>query len=203
MSSKSNRKTKKPQRATDPARRDFAVASKLVNSTMGLNRSYMRRVCAVNTVVTNGSGVIVNQDIASSASITSFPDWSALTGLYTQYRAVAVRVTLMPYFPVNTTSTVVPATVLAAPWRGGLRPTSLTQFLESSNVQKLSGYKQYELLTHFEGDNDAHLWTQTTGAISASESFGIAIVGQSVGATASTNVWNLLVEWLVEFRVAG
>jgi hypothetical protein len=175
----------------------------MVNSTMGLNRSLMRRICAVNTVTTNGSGVVPYQLLALSATISSFSDFASLAALYTQYRAVACRVTLMPYFPVNTTSVVVPATCIAVPFRGGLAPSSLTQFLESANCSILSGYKKHVLTTHFEGDNDAHLWTQTTGAISATEAFGLCIIGQSVGATASTNVWNLLVEWLVEFRVSG
>lgn len=186
-----------------PQKRDFDLAAKMVNATMGLNRSYMRRVCSISTITTNGSGVLPYQVVTGSSQISGFSDFSSLAALYTQYRAVAVRVTLMPYFPVNTTSVVVPATVICCPYRGGLAPSSLAQFLESSNRFLLSGYKQYELTTHYEGDNDAHLWTQTTAAIGATEAFGLALIGQSVGATASTNVWNVMAEWLVEFRIAG
>ncbi len=193
----------KRSKGKNPQKRDFIAASRMLNSTMGINRSLMRRVCALNTITTNGSGVIPYQLLASSATISSFSDFASLAALYTQYRAVACRVTLMPYFPVNTTSVVVPATCIAVPFRGGLAPSSITQFLESSNPVILSGYKKAVLTTHYEGDNDAHLWTQTTAAIPATEAFGLCIIGQSVGATATTNVWNLLVEWLVEFRVTG
>ncbi len=200
---KQSSKSKKPQRVADPQKRDFSLAVRSLQSTMGLGRTYLRRICAINTVTTNASGVVVLQNLASSASISSFSDFSSLAALYTAYRAKAVRVTLLPYFPVNTTAVVVPATVIAAPWRGGLSPSSLTQHLESVNCTIMSGYKSYVLTNFYEGDEDAHLWTQTTAAIAATDSFGISCVGQSVGATASTNVWNLMVEWLVEFRMAG
>ncbi len=199
----SNKNADRKPKVANPQKRDFDLANRMINATMGLGRSYMRRLCAVNVLTTNGSGVLPFQYLADSTQISSLADFSATAALYTQYRAVAVRVTLMPYFPVNTTGVVVPATVIAAPFRGGLAPASLVQFMESTDRTIMSGYKQYVLTTHFQGDNDAHLWTQTTAAISATESYGLVILGQSVGATANTNVWNLLVEWLVEFRVSG
>lgn len=160
-----------------------------------------------SSLSTNGSGVVPLTTLANSASITSCPDWASLATLYTAYRCHAIRVELIPYYPVpvynGTVIVTVPSLICVFPWMSNNVPTTLGQALDVVGCRTKSGYERLLISNTYKGDPDAHLWTATTGAIGGGEQFGISCIGTSTACTASNFVWKILVNYLVEFRMVG
>jgi hypothetical protein len=169
----------------------------------GMQQTVFRRLANAVTIGTNGAGVVALATLASSVNVNAYPDFSSFASLYTSYRVHAIKCTFYPVLRVNTTAVNAPAYLVVAPFRGGLAPTTIQQLQESPDAVSLSGYARGKAMVNFIGDNDAHLWTPTSGAVTASESFGLVIAGSSVLATASTNTFYVFIEAVLEFRVSG
>lgn len=177
--------------------RDFKLAS-------SVNRIFSKRIVGTNVVTSNGSGLIVATTMASSNSVTSVGDFGSVAAIYSNYRVKAMRLTAKPFYKVNTTAVVVSPMIAVIPFRSGLVPTTFANFTESSECRYCSGYEGYVFETSNKGYPDGKLWHPTNAVISSADSYGIAVMGQNyVAGTASTNVWYLSVEYLIEFSVEG
>ncbi len=195
------KKTKKP--SSEKARVERMYKSLHVDK-----RIYRRWMAGAEaTISTTAGGVIALTTLGNAASISAVSDFSSVAALYTAYRCKAIRVQLFPNFPVpvwDGTAARFPPTVVAVfPWQANTVPTTFAQAQDVTGVQMVSGYKGCVAVNTFQGDNDAHLWTGTASAIGGNEQFGISIIGTTSTAAASVVIYRVLVDYLVEFRMAG
>lgn len=168
-------------------------------------RIITRRVCgAVVNLSTNAGGLLVAATLISSSGASSSSDFGSLAALFTSYRVKALKVTLMPFYPVpyfnGVGTVVVPATVACSEFRGGLGGATYQAIADGSKCRYLSGYKSFTLTADYSKDNDAQLWTPTTAAVGATESYGLLVCGQATAASVNTLVWAVNPEYLIEFR---
>lgn len=179
--------------------REFAMAASAL-------RHFTKRIVSTGTIASNGSGFVAASTMASTNSVTALGDFSAIAGIYSNYRVRAIRVTANPFYPNPTYSgaaiyTVTPV-LCVVPFRSGLVPTTFAGFIESSEAKLASGYKGGVFSTSNKGYPDGQLWHPTNAVIASADSFGLAVMGQSgVAGTASINVWALVIEYLCEFTV--
>ncbi len=159
------------------------------------------------SIATSAGGVVALTTLANAALISSTSDFASIAVLYTAYRCKAIRVDLFPYLtaPVYNGAgvTIMPTVVAMYPWTSNSVPTTFQQALDVTGLKLMSGYKGGTISTTWRGDPDAHLWTGTGSAIGSSEQFGISCVGTALATTASTTVWRVVPQYLVQFRMAG
>jgi len=201
MQRRKNKNTRSKQNTSAETSNDL----RLMKSLGAQTRVVTRRICGPpSTVSTNAGGLLVVTTLAGSQGASGAADFAQLAGLFTSYRVRAMRVQLRPFYPVpfynGVGTVVVPASIAAGFFQGGLGGATYQSLSDSAKPRFLSGYKQHDLTINYEGDNDAHLWTPTTAAISATEAFGIIICGQATAASVNTLVWHFCVEYAVEFK---
>ncbi len=159
------------------------------------------------SIATGAGGTVALTTVANAATISGLSDFSSLANLYTAYRCKAIRARAFPYLPVpvytGAAVTTMPAVVAIYPWTTNNVPTTFAQAQDVSGVIMASGYKGWTCMNSWKGDPDAHLWTATGSAIGSNEQFGISCVGTALASTATTTVYRVLVDYLVEFRMAG
>ncbi len=155
---------------------------------------------------TSVAGIVPATGLCSSNTATATPDWASATAMWSSFRVHRIKLEWLPAFPVNTTAITVPASLYLIPFYGGVVPTTLAGFADSSGVRMVSGYRGGTFTVDFltmAKDGDSHLWTPTNTTIPTPEQYGIAVMGQSTASTASTLVWKYSV-WLdVELKVNG
>jgi hypothetical protein len=182
-------------------RRDLRAFGK-VNAS---ERIVTRRICAAATnISTTAGGLLLATTLASSSAASAASDFASYAALFTSYRVKAVKTTLLPYFPVplfnGVGTVVVPPSIASSEFRGGLGGATYQSIADGAKSRFLSGYKSYALTADYSKDNDAQLWTPTTSAIPAAESYGILAMGTATAATANTAIWVANPEYLIEFR---
>ncbi len=159
------------------------------------------------TISTSAGGVVALTTLANAALISSSADFASLAALYTAYRCKAISVQLLPLLPAPVYNGAAiqtqPSAIAVYPWTSNTVPTTFAQALDVTGVKVLSGYKGGFLRTTYAGDPDAHLWTGTGSAIGSNEQFGVSCIGTSTTSTASSGVWKVIPQYLVEFRMAG
>ncbi len=212
MSNKHQQGSRKPssKRALAPSNkgshsksRDYASVLTLVDRLSSIQPAFFRRLVTAAIITTNGSGVLPVTLLCNTATVTGYPDFSSVVQLYQQYRVHAFKATFFPFQKVNTTALTSPAYAAVAPFRGGLTPAGLGTLVASPDCLHIGGYNSGIATVSFVGDNDAHLWTPTNAAVSATEDYGLYLCGTSVAASANTNVWYVLIEAVIEFRTTG
>ncbi len=160
-----------------------------------------------STISTSAGGVVALTTLANAALISSTSDFASVAALYTNYRCRAIRVDLFPVVttPVYTGAAVqtAPPVVCVFPSFANTVPTTFQQALDGAGMKLMSGYKGGTIMTSWRGDPDAHLWTGTGSAIGSNEQFLISIVGSAATSTASTAVFRVVPQYLVEFRITG
>ncbi len=112
----------------------------------------------------------------------------------------------LPAFPVNTTAVTVPALIYLCPFFGGVAPTTIAGFGDSSGLRLVSGYEKGKATVDFltlNLDADSHLWTPTNTTVPTSEQFGLVCMGSATASTVSTLVWKFCVFLEVEFKIAA
>jgi len=158
-------------------------------------------------ISTSAGGVVALATIANAASISTAADFASVAALYTAYRCRAIRAQLLAFNPVPyyTGAAVfnAPPAIAVFPWQSNTVPTTFAQACDVTGVKIVSGYKSVTVTNSYKGDPDAHLWTGTGAAIGSNEQFGISCVGSATPSTASSSVWKVIPQYLVEFRMAG
>ncbi len=185
-----------------------AAVEKLYKTLHVDKRIYSRWIAGPEqTISTSVGGTVALTTMANAASISSAPDFASLAVVYTAYRCKAMRVQVFPFYsaPVYTGAAVnIPPAILAIfPWTSNSVPTTFAQAQDVTGVHMMSGFKGAVVVNSYRGDPDAHLWTGTGAAIGSGEQFGISCIGTAATSTASLPVFRVLVDYLVEFRMAG
>lgn len=168
----------------------------------------VRRVMCLadQSLSTSVAGIIAATGLCSSNTATVTPDWTSATAMWSSFRVHRIKIQWEPAYPVNTTAITVPAALWMIPFYGGVVPTTIAGFADSSGVRQVSGYRGGTMTVDFltmAKDGDSHLWTPTNTTIPTSEQYGLAVMGSATASTASTLVWKYSV-WLdVELKVNG
>ncbi len=189
-------------------RSEDANVSRMYRELHGEKIIYRRWMSGtVTTVSTGAGGVVALTTLANAASAQASPDFSSLAALYTAYRVRAIRVEVFPILTApgwNGASLAIrPAVIACFPWTSNTVPTTYQQALDVTGLKLVSGYSRGVIQTSYKGDPDAHLWTGTGSAIGSSEQFGISCIGTSTTAENNATVWNVVPQYLVEFRMTG
>lgn len=192
---------RKGKSAVRDVRYDIAQIDRLAAKSS----TFLRRMgLAPSYISTSAGGVIGAGTLLSTGSVNSAPDFASCTGLYQVYRVRAVEVQVLPFYPVATSTVVVPALIAVAPYQNGAPPTSLQGMIDATGSIMCSGYRGYKFAADFRRDPNAHLWTPVTSGIATTSQFGIALCGQTAPtSTASTPVWAVVAWAVVEFQTAS
>ncbi len=200
-----NSRKGKPSRKNMSEPAEVAKLYRQVHQTKIVYRRWLAG--AESTISTSAGGVVALATLANAALISSTPDFSSLAALYTAYRCKAIRVQLLPILPAPSYNGAAlqtsPSGIVVFPWTSNTVPTTFQQALDVTGAKVMSGYKGGVISTTYRGDPDAHLWTGTSGAITGNEQFGISCLGTATTSTASSGVWKVIPNYLVEFRMAG
>jgi len=199
--SKSSSTTRKNQSSRQETRKDILVIDRLGAQS----RIVTRRLCGPPSVLsTNAGGLLTVATLMGTTGASGAADFAQLAGLFTAYRVRMMRTQLRPFNPVpyfnGVNVVVVPASIAAGFYQGGLGGATYQSLSDSAKPRFLSGYEKHDLTINYEGDNDAHLWTPTTSAIAATEAFGVIVCGQATAASVNTPVWHYSVEYVIEFK---
>ncbi len=166
------------------------------------DRIVSRRMAAnLATLSTNGAGNIVLTTLASTISVSTLPDFTSAATMFSAYRCRAIKVKVLPYYPIPLAAVTVPAAIAVGPYENGVNSTTFTGYADGPRVKICSGYKEYTFYTDFVKNKDAQLWTPVNSAIAGAEAFGISCIGMSTTSTASTNVWAVQAWYDVELRM--
>lgn len=197
-------KSKRAVSSKKPARSEQAQVARLYQNIKMEKQIFTRWFAgAESTVSTTAGGVVALATLANAAGVSALSDFSSMATVYTTYRVKAIRVDWFPVVVVNTTAITVPPIIAVFPSFANTVPTTFQQALDSTGLKLCSGYKQGSCMTSWKGDPDAHLWTGTGSAIGNNEQFLISCIGTAATSTASTAVWRVIPQYLVEFRIAG
>lgn len=166
---------------------------------------FVRRMAlSYSTLSTGVGGTLAWSAIANTSNVqVSCPDFASCANIYGAYRVRAMEVHLLPAFVVNTTAVTVPLCVATCTFQAGAAPANYAAIVDGSNVQMLSGYKQYKLTCDDRRDPNARLWTPTSAAVPTGNNFGIVICGSTTTSTASTLIWAVQAWAVVEFQSAA
>ncbi len=185
-----------------------AQVERLYKTLLTEKRIYRRWVTGSPTDISTGAGgTVALATVANSAAVSSAPDFASTAALYTAYRCKAIRVMLMPYVPIPVYSGAAivtrPPVVAFWPWTSNTVATTFAQAIDATGVVVKSGYQAFIMANSYKGDPDAHLWTGTGSAIGSNEQFGVSCIGDTPVGTASIQVWRVIPQYLIEFRMAG
>jgi len=188
-------KQNKVGNTSSDVRREFQLARSAL-------RTFVKRIVTTGSLSSNGTGYVPITTLASSNSVTALGDFSAVAGIYSNYRVKAIKLTANPFVPNYTGMTYVSPLIVLLPFRSGLLPTTFAGFVESSEAKYCTGYKGAMFSTSSKDYPDAKLWNPTNAVIAAADSFGIAVMGQNgTAGSINTYVWFYVVEYLVEFSI--
>jgi hypothetical protein len=167
-------------------------------------RTTVRRVTTLGTLSTNASGFVAAKQYQSSG-VTGTNAWGGLAGRFLEYRVKAIRIRILPLANMNyANGTVVPPVGLfAADMKAGVGYANAAARADGANLRLYRGYGVMDLTCDWQGYPDAHLWTPTTTAIAAAETYGVEIgdMGIAPASAASTVYFRVLEEYEVEFRL--
>jgi hypothetical protein len=113
--------------------------------------------------------------------------------------------TLMPFYPTGALfngvgMVIVPPSIACSEFRGGLGGATYQSIADGAKSRYLAGSKMYSITCDYDKDNDAQLWTATTAAVGASESYGLICMGTATAATANTAIWTANAQYIIQFR---
>ncbi len=201
---KQSRRSKQTQETT--AKRE-AANLRMFGKLQDPGYTIRRVMClADQSLSTSVAGIIPATGLCGSNTATATPDWASATAMWSSFRVHRIKLEWQPAFVVNTTAVTVPAGIYVIPFYGGVTPSTVAGFADSSGVRYVSGYKGGTFTVDFltmAKDGDSHLWTPTNTTIPTSEQYGIAVMGQSTASTASTLVWKYNVYLDVELKMNG
>lgn len=185
---------------------DLPVA-RILRNLDGKLAIFSRRIAVRVSVSTDGTGRVPITTLASSAAVSALTDFTKCAGLYLAYRVKCMRTTLNPVFQANVAGIAPsPATLVTFFFTSGVAAANYQDAIDSSGYRQHSGYSlKIVAQADWKGQPDAQLWTPTTAAVTAAESYGIAIV-EDTSATVSqlsTLYYTGVTEYDVEFMAAA
>jgi hypothetical protein len=162
-------------------------------------QTVVRRFRSDNTVSSTAAGLIAPFAISASA-VTSDPDWANFSQEFQQYRVKKVGTRFFPA-TTNATATTGPfqSGVKVAPWRNNAI-TTLSGINQAPEMIKFSTLEEKEVQIRATGPN-SRLWTPVGTALVADRNYGFS--GCSVGSNlaVSSIIYNLIIEYDVEFCI--
>jgi len=181
--------------------------SRLLRNLGNKMQVYERRICVRISVSTDGTGRVPIATLASSASVSALTDFTKCAGLYLAYRVKGMKTTLNPTFSANVAGVAPsPSTLVTFFFTSGLAAATYQDAIDSSGFRIHSGY-DHKIVAEadWSGQPDAHLWTPTNAAVTASESFGTAIVEDTSSTISQLSIvyYTGVTEYIVEFMAAA
>lgn len=175
-----------------------------IDRLKGVNQHFVRRICSAGQAVsTTAGGIIAVTTLASSGAVSALSDFTPSAALFLEYRVRGMKVTWCPVWKVNAVSGAPPPMYAVAAFSSGLAGTTFQQALDSTGCKIVSGYDKFVAEATYKGNKDAQLWTPTTAAVTAAETYGLWIVSESTyAASASLAIGYFVAEYIVEFRTA-
>lgn len=159
--------------------------------------SVVVQLTAINSVVSNGSGVI-NTVFDSANQAQAASDWSQFAALYSEFRVLSMDLELLPWNRYN-----LPTTTVAAPLYVVEDRVSNTAINSLATVAGYDQFKAFLPSTHvrmvmrMSGTGEA-AWSDVTTTPSAADRMFIKLC--SLGNTASTTYYDYVDRVMVQFR---
>lgn len=188
-----------------PSQKDPAVETltKMV-SVERQARVFSRVLVTSALILTNGSGVIGVQNVASSTNVTSAANWGNFQGIALEFRVTGLEAVIMPIVNSQTSGTTpAPSMVAVCAYSSDGIPTAFNDVAQGPGAKIYSGYRPINFTASSKGFPNAKLWNVITGGVTPTDNiFGIVMAdpGTSPFSTPSAGYFRIVVKYLVEFR---
>lgn len=161
----------------------------------------IRCLRSYGNIATNGSSLLPILNFYNYQAYSN----SSFSNISQEFQSYRVRRMLLKLFPVFNTSAAKPgtndyplSTIIVGLWWD--KPaTALGNILQTDGMKSTSTGKEFQISTNFLGFPDAQLWTETTSQIPNTQYYGISMGLLGVGLEASSNIFEYLLEFDVEF----
>jgi hypothetical protein len=167
-------------------------------------RTFSRVLVTSALILTNASGVIGVQNIASSTNVTSAANWGNFQGIALEFRVTGLEVDILPIVNSQTSGTTpAPSMVAVCAYSSDGIPTAFNDVAQGPGAKIYSGYRPIRFTASSKGYPNAQLWNVITGGVTPSDNiFGIVMAdpGTSPFSTPSAGYFRIVVKYLVQFR---
>ncbi len=151
----------------------------------------------IGTIASSAGGVI-SSVITPYSQLTSSPDWTSITNLYTEFRILSIETTFVPWNLYNTPTTTTLAPIYSVVDRSNSTAlSSLANAAEYASVQIHEPSKKFKRVAKMAGSGEAD-WALIGSGPAAAAQFYIKLY--SGGNTASTTTHDYLSILMVQFR---
>jgi hypothetical protein len=166
-------------------------------------KSIFRKVTYIGNIIASAGGLITASSISSNSALVSGSEFSSLANLYGEYRVHTVSVKGVPNQTSSTSSAGGYQTgVMMCRYESANIPSSTNAILSAESFKLFSTLEPFVYEAKVEKFMDGKLWTATTQQIPTANQFGIAYSGvNNATMSASSRVFDLLIELMVEFRM--
>jgi hypothetical protein len=163
-----------------------------------------RRLCLTGTMSTDAGGAIPSYSY-NTGQLSSTTGYSVMAAVWGEFRIKAMRVIIHPVYKQCYSGLTPPSVILTATFVAAELYTTAASMLDGMNSRDHSGYTSFSHGADWSVNPNAKLWTPVaTGAVPNDNRYGVQIrdLG-NVAATVSTTMYNVVVEYLVEWRMAA
>jgi len=166
-------------------------------------KSTFRKVSYIGNITATAAGLINGSSVTSNSAFLSGSEFSSLALLYGEYRVHTIRLTGVPNQTTSTGAALGYQTgVMFCRYESGYGPTSTNNILSAESMKVFSTLEPFVYECKVEKFIDGKLWTATNQQIPTANQYGIAFIGiNNATMLASAKVYDLLIEFMVEFRM--
>lgn len=166
-------------------------------------KSTYRKVSYIGNITATAAGLMSSTTVSSNSAFLSGSEFSSLALLFGEYRVHAISIKGVP----NQTSSTATAGgyqtgLMMCRYESGNPPTNTNAVLSAESFKLFSTLEPFVFETRLGKFLDGKLWTATSQQIPTANQFGIAYIGvNNATMSASSRVFDLLIEFMVEFRM--
>jgi hypothetical protein len=166
-------------------------------------KSTFRKVSYIGSVSTTAAGIISQTSVSSNSAFLSGSEFSSLANLYGEYRVHAISIKGIPNQTTSTGSPLGYQTgMMFCRYESGYQPTSTNNILSAESMKVFSTLEPFQYQVKLDKFLDGKLWTATNAQIPTANQYGISFVGiNNATMVISSRVYDLLIEFMVEFRI--
>jgi hypothetical protein len=165
-------------------------------------KSTFRKVSYIGSVSTSAAGIITQAVVSSNSAYVSGSEFSSLANLYGEYRVHRVSIKGIPNQTTSTGAALGYQTgLMCCRYESGYPPTTTNNILSAESMKVFSTLEPFSYEVDLDKFMDGKLWTATNAQIPTANQYGISFSGiNNATMLVSSRVYDLLIEFMVEFR---
>jgi len=161
-----------------------------------------KRITSAIAASSTGAGTTIPvTSINSDLARTTGTEFASFASRYQEFRVMAIRVTFLPRYNVSDLSGALPlGAFLVGDYIAGNTPISANQLLSDERSVSHTTASLFSYEVTWSGNPNAKLWNATNVAIPTANLYSV-VYGSIISVLLTGTVYyNLIIEWIVEFR---